>query len=122
MEIVYFLRDYWPYISVVLVLLADVVIILIKRRPKSYDAFVSAIQEILVKVPMFVCMAETEKTFGMEKKEYVLHHLLSYIQKRLGYELNDKQLDYFYSSVSWMVEKVLAAPTKKGGFGREEDE
>lgn len=122
MEIVNFLREYWSFIATAILLLLQVVLIIIKRRPKRFDEFVQVIQEAIAKLPMFICEAEETGDYsGIEKKELVLAWCLQYCEKRLGHDLNDFQFDYFYKSIATYIEKILACPTKKGGLGRDEE-
>lgn len=118
-----FLLDNWQFISAALVILFTIIGYFIKRKPKKYDQFVDAVQAIMIKIPGFIYDVEQENpdVAGSQKKEYVLNIALKCIEDyMLKRELTEKEFDYFYKTISWFVEKVMLAPTKKGGLGREE--
>ena len=122
MKIVDILVEYWQYISIGILVIFDVIYIIIKKRPKHYDEFVDAVRDCLIKVPVFIKNVEGVYDSGLERKDQCMSLLLTYIQTKLGRNLSEKELDYFIHSVSWMVESVLETPTKKGGYGREDEE
>ena len=122
MEIVKFLEDYWQYISVALVFIFEIIIMIVKRRPMSLDAFQSAWDSALKKIPSFIVLAESlsDEYTGSGKKEIVLNRTLKYIQDELGRELTDKEEARVEGSISAFIEAILYCPTKKGGQGREQ--
>lgn len=121
MEIVNFLRDYWQYISVAILALIDFVVILVKRRPSSKDELINASKSVLTYLPRIINIFEEKDLSGAAKKEGVLQNCLTLIEARLGRELYASEVKKFYDVFSNEIETILSTPTKKGGYGREED-
>lgn len=121
-NLVNFFREYWQYISIGIVVAIDIVIIFIKKRPKKYDEFVECIGHLFALVPSYIYSAEEQYPSGQGdiKKLYVLEELCHILEGRLGRDLNDTELSYFYNTFTRYIESVLETPVKKGGPGREE--
>lgn len=103
-EIVDFIVNYWQYISVVLVIVLEIIMMILKKRSIISDN--SIISDI---IPL-ILQAESIKDSGVDRLRFVLEHFP--FEKHPGV---DRKV------VSTLVEYVLMTPTKKGGFGREED-
>lgn len=121
MQIVEFLRDYWSYISSGILVLLSVILAIIKNRPSAKDVLLTAVRNVLTYIPTLVCMAEERGESGNAKKEYVLCTALDLVEEKIGRDLTEVECKRFYKCLSGYIETILDCPTKKGGFGREED-
>ena len=121
-EVIQFIQDYWQYISVAIIFVFEIILMFIKKKPMSLDAFQEAWNEALKKIPSFIYSAEclSDEYTGEGKKEIVITRTLSYIQERLGRQLTEKEVSRVEGSISSFIEAVLYCPTKKGGKGREQ--
>lgn len=122
MLIVDFLVKYWQYISIAVLVVLDIVTMIIKKRPKKFDEINQLITEAIAKIPGFVIQAEeTGKDIdGADKKQLVLGWCFTFIENVLKRDLTGSEELYCYKALSYFIESVLTAPTKKGGLGREE--
>lgn len=122
MEVVNFLRDYWQYISAALLVIIDIAILLLKKRPSSKDVLMDAVRKCYLRLPFSIQEAEEKCDNGSARKNYVLEDLLTFIETYCKRELTQSELRMFYNSFSYLIEEVLSTPTKKGGPGREDEE
>lgn len=111
-EIVNFLRDYWQYISIVLVILFDILILIVKRRPRTIDDFLIALNEGLALVPVLVKQVECVGN-GAKKKNDVISAVVQFVACHLGRSLTNKESEIATIYASNQIEAVLAAPQKK---------
>lgn len=91
-----FIQTYWQYISAGLLLIIEVVIIFVKKRPQIVDnSFISQ---------LCAWIEEAEKTYkvGSDKMVYVLEKAKSYLGS-----------SYKESDVRYFVEWILTLPQKK---------
>lgn len=97
-----FLVSYWPYISVGIVVILDIIIMVIKKKP--FDP------TIYSRLVLLIGLAEKEfgEGHGEEKLNFVIDEFLK-----------DSQVKYSKAFIASCVETILSLPTKKGGFGRE---
>lgn len=99
MEIVDFLRDYWQYFSVALVVICDLIFVLLKKPYKVYGYYLDFVNWV----------SEAEKKFGSghgdEKFEYVFN------KYRLKY--SDTNYVFARGVVKGAVEKILDTPQRK---------
>ena len=117
-----FLLHHYRDIALVIISVLIFVSMLIKRRPKSYDEFMTVLKSSLLYVPGFINDVEAEEGLtSHQKKELCLSLLLDFVQERLKRDLTEKELLTFFNSFSSYIEKVLDTPTKKGGPGRDEE-
>lgn len=116
-----FLVNYWQYISVGLVFIFEIILLIVKKRPMSLDAFQSAWNEAMKKIPSYIYAIEHhDELSGEGKKEAVVQRTLSYISGELDRELTEKEVSRVEGSISAFIEAILYCPTKKGGLGREQ--
>lgn len=102
-DLVDFLSDNWQWISALLVILANTILLLF-RRNKTFD------NGILSDLIPLIIQAEMVCDSGKDRKLYVLDHYPFDAHPDLD---KDKLNNY--------LEIILSLPTKKGGFGREKD-
>ena len=102
-EIVDFLVKYWKVIGAAIVVILEVVLLILKKRP--VDNSLSTVLSSLV--------IEAEKLFedGKDKLDWVITQARKMPQFQ--------ELPYWY--LVEKVEMILKTPTKKGGCGRESD-
>lgn len=119
-----FLVNNWQYISIGILCLLDVLIIILKRRPKKWDELNNIISQAIAKLPGFIQSAETMGSdyTGMDKKNFVVSWIFEFIQNALKRDLSLSEEQYCYKAISWAIENILDCPTKKGGCGREQEE
>lgn len=122
-EVITFIVDYWQYISIGLLFIFELILLIVKKRPMSLDAFQNAWNEAIKKIPSYIYGAEkSDELSGEGKKECVVQRTLQYISGELGRELTDKEISRVEGSISAFIEAILYCPTKKGGLGREQVE
>lgn len=109
-KVVNFIVENWQFISIAIVVLLEITLFIIKKRPKT------VLQDDGVYQDLVSLIEEAEKIVwasGEQKKNYVLDKFAdahSYasdpaVRKTLGF----------------FIEDILSTPTKKGGPGREKD-
>lgn len=112
-EFIEFCREYGVYILTLLCFIIEIIFLVVKRRPKSIEAFKLAVQEALALVPELVISRERPGE-GDLKKEEVISHSIYLVSRSLGRKLSDYESVIVRNSVSDKIETVLATPTKKG--------
>lgn len=113
MEILEFLKEWNPIIVPGLVLILDLLIIFLKRRPKTLDDFENCLKDVLNILPSYIRDVECEG-HGDEKKKKVVRNSLSLLERRLGRNLSIRENRYAEKAISGQVENVLSTPQKKG--------
>lgn len=111
-EFLSFCRSHLDLIASLLTLIVSVILVLIKRRPKTIDDFVFALNEIRTQVSIFCERVEVPGN-GIEKKNKVIDLSLAMLSRLIGRELSGKEIDYASKLISSDIENVLNAPTKK---------
>lgn len=107
-ELVNFLKDYWQYISIAIVVLFDILLILLKRKPKFYGYVLDLVDYI----------QDAEKEYGAGHGDEKLN---SVIDRKIRKE-NMPNTQFNRDCIAHLVERILQTPTKKGGLGREKAE
>lgn len=109
-EVIQFIQDYWQYISVAIIFIFEIILMIIKKKPKT-QVFDGSIYSQVIE-----WIKEAETLFGPgngdTKFTYVLGKYMS-IRPTLSEEEATAVLDI-------IVDDVLSTPTKKGGHGREQ--
>lgn len=113
MEILEFLKEWNPVIVPGLVLILDLLIIFLKRRPKTLDDFENCLKDMLNNLPYLINYVECPG-HGEEKKEKVLLHCLSVLEGKMGRPLSDREDSYAEETLSEQIEVILSTPQKKG--------
>lgn len=111
-EFIDFVREYGLYLLGSLCFVIEVIVILIKRKPKSIDDFKLALTEALSIVPELVISRERPGEGELKKKE-VLISCKKLIERRLGRGLSSNESLLVDSAVDTQIETVLSTPTKK---------
>lgn len=102
MEVVYFLRDYWPFISTGILVIFSIILMVIKKKPITEIIDPGLMQKIID----FVILAEGR--FGSGNGSSKLSFVLGKIR-----EIRPDDFDELKDLYSDMVEYVLCAPQKK---------
>lgn len=110
MDFVKILVDYWPFISIGLVILFDLILFIFKKRSKTEIIDNSAVNDILD----WVC--DAEEKFGSGEGPAKFNYVLEMYANSRG--LDKKQSKFV---VEYLVDRILWSPTQKGGFGREDE-
>lgn len=122
MQVLDFIVNNWQYISIALVVLLDIIILIVKNRPKRFDEINDIISQCIAKIPAFIQDAESLGDYdGADKKSLVVGWLFQFIENTLKRAPSASEEQYIYKALSYYIEAILDCPTKKGGFGREQD-
>lgn len=108
-KIIDFIISNWSYISVALVVIANMVIFLIKKKPiKVVDSLKEMILQLL---PGFIAGAEEiiGSKHGSQKMDMVIEAVESWFVKN-GFEFTP----YYRDFVKKCAENILSTPQKKG--------
>lgn len=114
-EFVEFCREYGAYILGFVCFVLEIILIFIKRRPKTVDDFLYCLNEIRVLVPDYVKEVECPGN-GEIKKSTVKKILIGELEKNLSRSLTVKESEIAVSFLDADIEAVLAAPQKKEIF------
>lgn len=104
-----FLVDNWQYISSAIAAIFSIIIIIIKKRPKTLDDFVEALNYSLTLVPQQCAVVEHDGD-GSEKKRQVVKFAVNSVRNSLHRELTDAEVALIEKRASVLVEDVLDAP------------
>lgn len=111
-----FIKTYGSLVVGFLCLFFTLLCIVLKRRPKTLDEFISIINEVLKDVPYMVAIEELKvgSGNGSHKKSLVITEALERISALMGRDLTKEEEDTCICSISSMIESTLCAPQKKG--------
>lgn len=105
-----FIVRYWKYISIAIVIIIEVLIILIKKKPvKVIDGVKSA---ILASLPDYI--AEAEAKFGKGKGEEKLKYVVAKCLLDLKNAQPELDCSLYIDLIQDAVESILKTPQKKG--------
>ena len=104
-----FLVDNWQYISSAIAAIFSIIIIVVKKRPKTLDDFTSTLESALVEVASLCSLVEHPGD-GQEKKRLVIERVKSIVHNSLGRELTKKEIAIIDEVASQQIEQVLNAP------------
>lgn len=107
-----FLREYKDTLIGVVCLLSTILCILLKRKPKTLDEFLSCLTEVLNKVPEMIISVERAGA-GQEKKREVMKSCRELLAKKLSRDLSEQEVKLLDNYVSSEIELVLSTPRKK---------
>ena len=111
-EIIDFCRQNLVLIVSIATLVAEIIFVIIKRRPKTLDDFIFALNEVRSSISLLVERVEVPGN-GSEKKQSVIDGALTVLSRLLGRELSEKEKVYAVKLFDVDIENVLSAPTKK---------
>lgn len=112
-SVIDFIQTYWTYISAGILILIEVLILFLKKRPKTLDDFTHYLAQCLYHLPQFINDCEVPG-HGDEKKNYVLAQAIGYMQVALGRGLSFSENRIVEENVLKQIEIVLSTPQKKG--------
>ena len=102
-------------ILTVLSILIEVLILVIKRKPKTLDDFYDILSDTVANsLPLLICSVERPGD-GVQKKQKVLDEAKKLVIKKLGRVLSSKEERIFHQFISNRIECILETPTKKEG-------
>lgn len=107
-----FIEKYGLYILAIFSILLELIVILIKRKPKTFDDFVSILSECALSLPSMISSVEVPGK-GYEKKIAVIDSFKKLVSKKLGRALSNKEMKIFSDFVSSQIELILTTPQKK---------
>lgn len=107
-----FLKEYGVYLAAGFEILLTIILMIIKKRPKTIDDFLEAVHAALLKIPAFASSLE-EPGNGESKKKNVLELVRLRVSKILDRSLTDTEKAYIDEKAAVQLEAVLAAPQKK---------
>lgn len=110
-----FLIAHWRIILSVVLLLVSFLLLLIRKRPKTFiDTFGCVKEAILERLPLLISLCERPGN-GSEKLDEVIVYCLQYIETEvIGRQMSDIERSYFTDFISKYVEAILMTPQKKG--------
>ena len=110
-----FLLAHWRTILSVVLLLVSFLLLLIRKRPKTFiDTFGCVKEAILERLPLLISLCERPGN-GSDKLDEVIIYCLQYIEEDvIGRQLSDVERSYFTDFISKHVEAILMTPQKKG--------
>ena len=106
-----FLVDNWQYISSAIAAIFSIIIIIVKRRPKTMDDFVRSVDYALTQVASY-CSSVEHPGDGEEKKRLVIKFVKNSVHNSLGRELTEKEISIIEKAASEQIEDVLSAPSR----------
>lgn len=106
-----FLQNYWMYLAGGLVVVAEVIIFFLKKKPSvNYDDHIKSL--IDGAICYYIKLAEMTKASGSEKLVFVVSSLLTRIKK--FFDSSEYDEAYWRSYIVEKVEAILTTPQKKG--------
>lgn len=112
-NIINFITSYHQIIIGVLLIVLSIVSMLVKRKPKTLDDFISFVQEALNAVPDWMIKVERPGD-GAQKLMEVQNLAYRYVKFRLGRKLTDQEIAYLEREVEKQVGSVMSAPSIAG--------
>lgn len=107
-----FIKTYWKLIVALILVVLDIVLIVIKKRPfKVVDAVTATISDILPKL-ILDAEAEYPQGHGDLKLELVVQLCKNFLISSLG--LTASEVERYEAYIKLRVEAILSTPKKKG--------
>ena len=119
-EFLKILVENWQYFSTGILAVLSFILMLIKRKPKKYDEFVSCVSQTLSAVPGFINAAEEFEEDPQDRKSSVIGWCFQKMENLIKRELTKDEELYCYKTFSWFIENVLSTP-QKAESRKEED-
>ena len=108
------LKDYGVYMFLGLIFIIEIIIMIIKRRPKTLDEFLMILHEVAAnRLPGLINDVE-KPGLGSFKKESVRNSAYRLVKAQLGRDLSSKELEVFNDYICYAIEMILSTPQKKG--------
>ena len=111
-EFIEFCREYGVYCLTFLCFVIEIVLIIIKRKPKTVDDFLLALNEVRTKLPELISKVECPGN-GEVKKNKVMEIAEKALTKSISRGLSDKEFAAVRKILSDDIEAILSTPTKK---------
>lgn len=111
-EVVDFLKSNRDWIIAVALFILELLVLILKKRPKTLDNFCALINEAAALVPSW-CSDVERPGEGSNKKLQVMICARNFVTKHLGRQLDQKEIDMLDQVMSAQIENVLSCPTKK---------
>lgn len=108
-----FIQQYWQFISAGILLFVEVLILILKKRPQTFDDFTHAVDEVVKELPKIISCYEVPG-HGDEKKSEVIEMAYKYLFSILNRDLCVREDSYFKEVISKQIELILSTPQKKG--------
>lgn len=107
-------KEYGVYMFLGLIFVIELLILIIKRKPKTLDEFLTILHEVAAnRLPVLINQVE-KPGLGSEKKEFVRVGAYRLVKKHLGRDLSPKEIEVFNSYICDAIEMILSTPQKKG--------
>lgn len=107
-----FLKEYKEVLVSGFCLISTIVLILIKRRPKTIDDFLMIVDEVCLSLPTLINKVECVGN-GLAKKKEVRSSALGVISKQLGRSLSESEISFALKTIDSSIEDILSTPQKK---------
>lgn len=108
-----FLSEYKSVLVGGFTLVLTIVLLFIKKRPKTIDDFLLIIDEVCAfSLPSFISKVEVPGN-GLSKKKEVRDLALSKVSRLLGRSLSDSEKTLALKTIDESIEAILSTPQKK---------
>lgn len=111
-DFINFIKEYGIYILTSLSILIEIIIIFVKKNPKTLDDFLDCLHRVTALLPGLITEFECPG-HGAEKKQKVLDQALTFLKHLLGRDLSKGEKELFDKTMSDQIEVILSTPTKK---------
>ena len=111
-DFINFIKENGIYILSALSIIFEIIIIFVKKSPKTLDDFFDCLHRVETLLPVMITDVERPGE-GAEKKEEVIAHALFNMKHLIGRDLSKSEMAIFKKTVSDQIEIVLNSPTKK---------
>lgn len=115
MEFVNYLKEHPELIASAVCVVLTIILLFIKRRPKTVDEFSAFLSDVLTLVASKVKNVEVPG-HGDEKREKVITSCVQEMSKRLQRKLSSQEESVIRFEVSEQIDDVLDAPHRKENF------
>ena len=114
MEILDFLKEWSPVIVPGLIIFLDLLILILKNRPRTLDDFSSCLEYVKNILPDLIVSVEHPGD-GQSKKNLVIKGAAKVFSRRFGRDLSVSEYNIIQKAISEQIEIILSTPQKKGG-------
>ena len=107
-----FLKEYGVYLVSAILLIGEVLLMILKKRPLTLDSFQDALNQCLTQLPELIKYVEVPGN-GVAKKNRVIDACLDFVSTLIGRSLSDIEKRFIINNVDSQIELILSTPKKK---------
>lgn len=109
------IKEYGVMVFLLVIFILEIVLLCIKRKPKTLDDFTSIMREVVSDyLPSFISSIE-RPGYGEEKKKWVILQAKRVMREELGRDMSPSELKIFANYIPEKIESILSTPEKKKG-------